>query len=454
MTYPFFGSEGKAEFLAPFTPEDVCVDGQDGCGPDQQVDQLGTTEPKTQERNDAALAANLQRQELEEARASDSGPIASGQDSLRRTRTDNDMKELLKTLQVPHYVRKSRTHGQNNCLIDSILLALQEQKQIKPLGVDDRAAVCSSVRRGLIDHHGVAPGSPEEGQTYLSHEESFDDICTRLRVDHPDIWFDGIDPHRLPIIAVVFDRSQRQQIYDTSDELAGEVPDDLNEPVESKALITSDNLPEVCIRLYCNTHDDAHCTPYHYEWISCRDKGDSEDEKSNVDDDDDVESNPDPLPLATSDENDDDNEDEDDDVDNPAPPSQRTPMSDTDDDDNDEGDTAPCLPLAESSEDSPPLPPPPAPPPSVAGVECEDQDGAVSPVPEMTLRTQLSTHFARSRSCICFAFSIIIVNKKSARHRTINKVVARACVCVCCLSSEGVVETNSKRESRQNNERA
>ena len=84
-----------------------------------------------------------------------------------------------------------------NCLIDSILLALQEQKQIKPLKVDDRAAVCSSVRRNLIEHHGVAPESPEEGQAYLSHEGSFHDICTRLRIDHPDIWFEDIDPHRL-----------------------------------------------------------------------------------------------------------------------------------------------------------------------------------------------------------------------------------------------------------------
>ena len=437
MTYPFFGSEGKAEFLAPFTPEDVCVGGQDRCGSDQQFDQPGIAEPKAQERNDAALAARLQQQDLDEAHASDGAPTASGQDSLRRTRTDNDMKELLKTLQVPHYVRKSKTHGQNNCLIDSILLALQEQKQIKPLGVDGRAAVCSSVRRSLIEHHGVAPESPEEGQTYLSHDESFDDICTRLRIDHPDIWFENIDPHRLPIIAVVFDRSQRRQVYDARGEWAGEIPDDLTEPVVSEPLVESDKLPEVYIRLYCNTHDDAHCTPYHYEWISCRDEGNSEDEKSNVDDDDDVDSNPDHLPLATSDENGDDSEDEDDDEDNPAPPSQRMSMSDTDDDDDDdERNTSLRLPLADSNEDSPPLPPPPAPPLSVAGVECEDKDDAVPPLPAMPLCTQLSTHFARSRWCICFAFIISSVNEKSAFHRTINKVVALALVCLLSVVRE------------------
>ena len=352
------------------------------------------TEPMAQESNDAALAAKLQQQDLDEAHASDSAPIASGGDSMRRTRTDEDMKNLLKALQVPHYVRKSKTHGQNNCLIDSILLALQEQKKIKPLEVDDRAAVCSSVRRNLIEHHGVAPESPEEGQAYLSHEGSFHDICTRLRIDHPDIWFEDIDPHRLPIMAVVFDKSQRRQVYDTRGEWAGEIPDDLTEPVASKPLIESDHLPEVYIRLYCNTHDDAHCTPYHYEWISCQEERNSEDEKSSVDGDDDVKSNPDPFAPAMSDENDDDNEDENDDEDNPAPPVQRLPVSDSNDDDDEENDTVP-LPFAESNEDIPP--PPPAPPLPMAGMESHDKDDAVSPLPEMPLRTQPSAHSALLR---------------------------------------------------------
>ena len=101
MTYPFFGSEGKAEFLAPFTPEDVCVGGP------------GIAQQKAQELNDASIAASLQQDELE-AQGRASAPNASGQSSLRRSRTDDEMKELLRTLQVPHFVRESLTHGQHN----------------------------------------------------------------------------------------------------------------------------------------------------------------------------------------------------------------------------------------------------------------------------------------------------------------------------------------------------
>ena len=103
MTYPFFGSEGRDEFLAPFTPEDVCVGG-------------------AQAVNDASIAASLQQDEFE-AHGRAGAPNASGQSSLRRTRTDDEMKELLKTLQVPHFVRELRTHGQHNCLMDSKHLA-------------------------------------------------------------------------------------------------------------------------------------------------------------------------------------------------------------------------------------------------------------------------------------------------------------------------------------------
>ena len=243
---------------------------------------------------------------------------------------------------------KSKTHGQNNCLIDSILMALQEQHVIRKLDVDARAAVCSSVRRGLIEQHGVEPEDAEYGHAYLSHEESFHHICERLRLDHPDIWSEDINQYALHITAIVSDRTQRRQLYDSNNELDGEVPDD--RPVESKPVIeldASEIPPDPCmLRLYCNTHNDIHCTPYHYEWISCRDEGHSEDEESNVDDDN-IDRNSDHLPLDSSDENgDEDDENEDDHEHNPAPPSQRTPMSDMDDSDGDEIDFAIRLPIA------------------------------------------------------------------------------------------------------------
>ena len=300
---------------------------------------------------DAFIAAQLQQQE-EEAHGRAGAPNASGQSSLRRSRTDSEMKEVLKTLQVPPYVRKSNTHGKNNCLIDSILLALQDKDYIKPLEVYERAAVCGSIRRHLIEHHGVAPESPDGSQSYLSHEDSFDAICQQLRSEHPNIWLDGVDAIRLPIIALIYDRFQRQQLYDSSGAGDGEM--DEVAPVVSMPLSASDYLPEVHIQLYCNTHDDAYGTPYHYEWISLAEEANEEEEQSGEDDDDDGENNPAPLPLLTSDE------DGSDDQDNPAPP---VPMSAADND---------------------------------------DENNVAPPVPKQPLRTQSSTRSSRMRSCVLF----------------------------------------------------
>ena len=292
MTYPFFGSEGKAEFLAPFTPEDVCVGGP------------GIAQQKAQELNAASIAASLQQDEFE-AQGRASAPNASGQSSLRRSRTDDEMKELLKTLQVPHFVRESKTHGQHNCLMDSILQALQDKQHIKPLTVHERAAICSSIRRHLIDHHGIEPRAPDGNPSYLSHEDSFDAICNQLRNEHSNIWSDDIDVTRLSIAAVVFDRFQRQQLYDSSGAWTAEM-EELDVPVVSKPLNASGELDEVLIQLYCNTHDDEHGTPYHYEWISFNkaDREEDEVESSAEDDGDDDYSNPAPPPIFTSDDED------------------------------------------------------------------------------------------------------------------------------------------------------
>ena len=217
--------------------------------------------------NDAANGAQLQK---DKENGTASTPNASCQGSLMQdtgSRTDAQMKELLKGLQVPHIVRKSRTHWQHNCLIDSILLALQDKQYINSLEVDERAAVCSSIRRHLIDHHGVEPQAPDGRHSYLSHEDSFGAICNQLRGEHPNIWLDDVDVTRLSIVAVVFDRFQRRQLYDESGTWSAEL-EVVNEPVVSTPLNASGELTEVCIQLYCNTLADDHGTPYHYEWIS------------------------------------------------------------------------------------------------------------------------------------------------------------------------------------------
>ena len=308
VTYPLFGGENAAKFLAQFTPEDVCVGGPGQGGPDQQFDEISTAAQEalaaSETGMDVFIAAQLQQEEEDAlGRASTTNP--SGQGSLRRSRTDDEMKELLGTLQVPHFVRESMTHGQHNCLMDSILLALQDKQHIKPLEVHERAAICSSIRRHLIEHHGIEPEAPDGSHSYLSHEESFDAICNQLRNEHSNIWSDDIDVTRLSIAAVVFDRFQRQQLYDSSGAWTAEM-EELDVPVVSKPLNASGELDEVLIQLYCNTHDDEHGTPYHYEWISFNkaDREEDEVESSAEDDEDDDCNNPGPPPIFMSDDED------------------------------------------------------------------------------------------------------------------------------------------------------
>ena len=307
VTYPLFGGEGAAEFLAPLTPEDVCVGGPDQGESDQQFDELSTgvqEAPAAIETSmDASMAARLQEEEHALGRASTTDP--SGQGSLNTSWTDDEMKELLRTLQVPHFVRESMTHGQHNCLMDSILLALQDNKHIKPLEVHERATICSSIRRHLIEHHGIEPRAPDGNHSYLSHEDSFDAICNQLRSEHSNIWSADIDVNRLSIAAVVFDRFQRQQLYDSSGAWTAEL-EEVNAPVVSKPPNASGEFDEVLIQLYCNTHGDEHATPYHYEWISFKaDRQEDEVESSAEDDGDDDYSNPAPPPILTSDDEDD-----------------------------------------------------------------------------------------------------------------------------------------------------
>ena len=61
VTYPLFGGEGAADFLAPFLPQDVCVG-----GPEQQLDELSIAAQATQSIQiaaDASFAAQMPDEE-------------------------------------------------------------------------------------------------------------------------------------------------------------------------------------------------------------------------------------------------------------------------------------------------------------------------------------------------------------------------------------------------------
>ena len=333
FTKPSVNATDEAEIVAPHTQENACAISPEQDGSDQQIDGLSTAaqEPLDAIKKtsiDALIAAQLQQDEEEKACGRASAPKTLDETTFRRSRSDNEMKELLRTLQTPHYVRPSKTHGQNNCLIDSTLLALHDQDYIKPLTISKRAAICSSIRRYLVDHTDVAPEHPDGRQSYLSHEDSLDAICGQLRTEHKDIWMDGLDPTRLPIVVVMFDRFQRRQLYDESGAWAAEL-EELNAPVLSKAPSAEEHLRDAQIQLYCNTHEDDVGTPYHYEWIATEagiSKGGEE--ESGMEDDNDETNDPDEDYVDDEDEN-------------PAAP---WLMPDTDDDDN-KANAAPAMPI-------------------------------------------------------------------------------------------------------------
>ena len=90
--------------------------------------------------------------------------------SQTAVRTDGEMKLLLQTMQTPHFVHASDTHGEHNCLIDSMLLALSSIGMARSLTEEQRARLCHETRDYLVTHHDVPPGGPD-GFPFLSHED-------------------------------------------------------------------------------------------------------------------------------------------------------------------------------------------------------------------------------------------------------------------------------------------
>jgi len=140
----------------------------------------------------------------------------------REERGEEAMKQLLaEAMAPPHLVRSSSAHGANNCLTDSILLALAAQGLTQILTPEERAAVCDRVRVHLETCHGVPAEYPAP---FLSHEDHFDAICQFLRSDDPDLWSPAVVPSKLSITAVVFDRFHRQILQDVHGSMS-ELPD-------------------------------------------------------------------------------------------------------------------------------------------------------------------------------------------------------------------------------------
>ena len=155
-------------------------------------------------------------------------------------------------------VLPSETHGRNDCLIDSLLLALHHAGLVIPsLTIEARGSICAVVRRHLVQEHGVP-----DCNGYLEHDRHVPAIFEFLREQQPDIWVDADAVGNVELTVVVFDRFNGRRVsdrYGVEDELAP------SEPVYIPARRASD-CSHVQVQLYCCTHKDG--AGWHYEWVA------------------------------------------------------------------------------------------------------------------------------------------------------------------------------------------
>ena len=166
------------------------------------------------------------------------------------------MKTLLRSLTPSLEVLPSSSHGENDCLTDSILLALEDQGAIVASSALVRQQLCRSVRRYLE----IACHLPANGFPFLSHDAHFASICHMLRCLLERSWRGEAPLAETSFTCIVQDRFNRQVVVDndgTRTELAE------TNPVYSRAC--GAETFEVILMLYCNTHEDGE--GWHYEWI-------------------------------------------------------------------------------------------------------------------------------------------------------------------------------------------
>ena len=167
------------------------------------------------------------------------------------------MRFLLSTLPEPLEVRPSNSHGRNDCLTDSILLAIEHQGLIETLHVDRRSQLCAAVRRHLETTCGICPHS----NPFLSHDQHFHGICQQLRTSLLPIWRAEHTPSQTSFTCIVYDRFNRQML-ENADGTYSELVE--TNPVYSVA--PGENALTSLISIYCNTN--ANGEGWHYEWIT------------------------------------------------------------------------------------------------------------------------------------------------------------------------------------------
>ena len=176
-------------------------------------------------------------------------------------RSEDDTRALLRSLQPPLVVQPSSSHGRNDCLTDSILLAMEDQGLIGPLSMDRRVQLCTAVRCHLVRACGLSPHS----YPFLSHDEHFAAICQVLRESLLPLWLAQQPPSQTSLTCIVYDRFNRQRVQDANGGYAELVE---TNPVHSVA--PGEESLTAVVTLYCNTHDNGE--GWHYEWIRACDE--------------------------------------------------------------------------------------------------------------------------------------------------------------------------------------
>ena len=187
---------------------------------------------------------------------------------ILRHRTEEEMRALLSSLHPPLEVRSSSAHSRNDCLTDSIILAMEHGHILQQLDMDKRAEICSHVRGYLIQECGLSP----HGYPFLSHDEHFHLICTVLRTHLRELWQAPKHAAETSFTCIVYDRFNRRMAQDATGSHCELVE---TNPVYSPG--TNGMRNEMLLMLYCNTHDNGE--GWHYEWIRAQDKAHDPGEK-------------------------------------------------------------------------------------------------------------------------------------------------------------------------------
>jgi len=150
-----------------------------------------------------------------------------------------------------YIVQPSSAHGANQCLIDSVILALSHAGIAEAdISISSRAAICSRVREHLVKFHGAS----HDG--YLAHDEQVQAVFEYLRSHELALWRAGVHPERIECTVTVFDR------FSCRVELAPTDPVFIPAPI---AEASSHEVQHVQLALYACTSLNG--LGYHYEWI-------------------------------------------------------------------------------------------------------------------------------------------------------------------------------------------